>query len=103
MKSPLLACSVILAVCTTVCGQQQDQSVEKRLNDLEKRVTALEKASPLSSPLTAASPTPALATNRHLNLQRGTLVSFAERLYYKYELSLTLWSCLLAAHCCADC
>src|SRR5437870_13124720 len=62
MKSPLLASSVILAVCTTVCGQQQDQSVEKRLSDLEKRVTALEKASPLSSPLTAASPMPALST-----------------------------------------
>src|SRR5438093_10948273 len=65
MKSPLLASSVILAVCTTAWGQQQDQSVEKRLSDLEKRVTALEKASP---PLNAASPTPALATKSPLEL-----------------------------------
>src|SRR5438034_8961273 len=68
MKSPLLASSVILAVCATVYGQQQDQSVEKRLSDLEKRVTALEKASPLSSPLNAASPTPALANKSPLEL-----------------------------------
>jgi len=91
MKSPLLASSVILAVCTTVCGQQQDQSVEKRLNDLEKRVTALEKASPLSSPLTAASPTPALATKSPLELAAwdARLVR-GEDSYYKYEISLTL-------------
>jgi len=91
MKSPLLASSVILAVCTTVCGQQQDQSVEKRLSDLEKRVTALEKTSPLSSPLTAASPTPALATKSGLELAAwdARLVR-GEDSYYKYEISLTL-------------
>jgi len=91
MKSPRLASSVILAVCTTVCGQQQDQSVEKRLSDLEKRVTALEKASPLSSPLTATSPTPALATKSPLELAAwdARLVR-GEDSYYKYEISLTL-------------
>ena len=91
MKSQLLASSVILAVCTTVCGQQQDQSVEKRLSDLEKRVTALEKTSPLSSPLTAASPTPALATKSPLELVAwdARLVR-GEDSYYKYEISLTL-------------
>jgi hypothetical protein len=92
MKSPLLASSVILAVCTTtVCGQQQDQSVEKRLSDLEKRVTALEKASPLSSPLNAASPTPALATKSPLELVAwdAHLVR-GEDSYDKYKISLTL-------------
>src|SRR5207249_4808267 len=91
MKSPLLASSVILAVCTTVCGQQEDQSVEKRLSDLEKRVTTLEKASPLSSPLNAASPTPALATKSPLELVAwdARLVR-GEDSYYKYEISLTL-------------
>jgi hypothetical protein len=92
MKSRLLASSVILAICTTVCGQQQDQSVEKRLSDLEKRVTALEKASPLSSPpLNAVSPTPALATKSPLELVAwdGHLVR-GEDSYYKYNISLTL-------------
>src|SRR5213592_4360171 len=91
MKSPLLASSVILAVCATVYGQQQDQSVEKRLSDLEKRVTALEKASPLSSPLNAASPTPALATKSPLELVAwdARLVR-GEDSYDKYEISLTL-------------
>ena len=91
MKSPLLASSVILAVCTIACGQQQDQSVEKRLSDLEKRVTALEKASPLSSPSNTASPTPALTTKSPLELAAwdARLVR-AEDSYYKYEISLTL-------------
>src|SRR5438094_9906604 len=91
MKSPLLASSVILAVCATVYGQQQDQSVEKRLSDLEKRVTALEKASPLSLPLNAASPTPALATKSPLELVAwdARLVR-GEDSYDKYEISLTL-------------
>ena len=91
MKSPLLASSAILAVCTTVCGQQQDESVEKRLSDLEKRVTTLERASPLSSPLNAASPTPSLATKSAVELVAwdARLVR-AEDSYYKYEVSLTL-------------
>ena len=92
MKSPLLASSIILAVCTTVCGQQQDQSVEKRLSDLEKRVTALEKVWPLSSPLNAASPRPNLATKKsplelvdwEAHLVRG------EDSYDNYKISLTL-------------
>src|SRR4029077_11320293 len=68
-----------------------DQSVEKRLSDLEKRVTALEKASPLSSPLDAVSPTPALATKSPLELAAwdARLVR-GEDSYYKYEISLTL-------------
>ena len=91
MKSPLLTSSVILAVCTTAWGQLQDQSVEKRLGDLEKRVTALEKASPLSTPLNAAPPTPALATKSPLELVawNAHLVR-GEDSYYKYEISLTL-------------
>jgi hypothetical protein len=91
MKSPLLASSAILALCTTVCGQQQDESVEKRLSDLEKRVTTLERASPLSSPLNAASPTPSLATKSAVELVAwdARLVR-AEDSYYKYEISLTL-------------
>jgi len=90
MKSPLLVFSVIL-VCTIACGQQQDQSVEKRLSDLEKRVTALEKASPLSSPPKAASPTPALTAKSPLELVAwdARLVR-GEDSYYKYEISLTL-------------
>jgi|SRR5438552_11296466 len=88
MKSPLLASSVILAVCTTAWGQQQDQSVEKRLSDLEKRVTALEKASP---PLNAASPTPALATKSPLELAAWDAhLVHGEDSYDKYEISLTL-------------
>src|SRR6478672_11076080 len=91
MKSPLLASSVILAVCTTVCGQEQDQSVEKRLSDLEKRITALENASPLSSPLNAASPTPALATKSRLELVAwDARLVHGEDSYDKYEISLTL-------------
>src|SRR6266550_405239 len=66
MKSPLLASSVILAVCATVYGQQQDQSVEKRLSDLEKRVTPLELVA------------------WDARLVRG------EDSYDKYEISLTL-------------
>lgn len=91
MKSSLLVSSVILAVCTTASGQQGDQSVEKRLSDLEKRVTALEKASPLSSPLSAVSPTPALATKSRLGLVAwdAHLVR-GEDSYYKYNISLTL-------------
>src|SRR5206468_12128053 len=91
MKSPLLASSVILAVCATVYGQQQDQSVEKRLSDLEKRVMALEKASPLTSPLNAASPTPAFATKSPLELVAwdARLVR-GEDCYDKYEISLTV-------------
>ena len=91
MKSPLLALSVILAVCTTVCGQQQDQSVEKRLNELEKRVTALEKAWPLSSPLNAASSTPASATKSPLELLAWDAhLVHGEDSYDRYEISLTI-------------
>ena len=91
MKSPLLASSVILAVCATAFGQQQDQSVEKRLGDLEKRVTALEKASPLSSPLKRASPTPASASKSPLELLAwdAHLVR-GEDSYDRYEISLTI-------------
>jgi len=91
MKSPLLVSSVILAVCTTASGQQQDQSVEKRLSDLEKRVTALEKASPLSLPLNAVSPTPALATKSPLELAAWDAhLIRGEDSYDKYNISLTL-------------
>src|SRR5438874_13631719 len=89
MKSPLLASSVILAVCTTALGQQQDQSVEKRLSDLEKRVTALEKASPPTSPLNAASPTPALATKCPIELVAwDARLDRGEDSSVKYEMSL---------------
>jgi hypothetical protein len=83
-----MAASVILAVCTTAWGQQQDQSVEKRLNDLEKRVTTLERASP---PLNAASPTPALTTKSPLELAAWDAhLVHGEDSYDKYEISLTL-------------
>ena len=76
----------------TAFGQQQDQSVEKRLSDLEKRVTALEKASPLSSPLSAAaSPTPASSTKSPLELVAWDARRVrGEDSYDKYEISLTL-------------
>src|SRR5207302_8688133 len=48
---------VFLALCASVCGQQR--SVEERLSDVEKRVSALEKASPLSLAKPPPSPTPA--------------------------------------------
>jgi hypothetical protein len=91
MKFSLLAFSVILAVCTAAHSQQQDQSVETRLSDLEKRVTALEKASPLSSPLNAASPTPASASKSPLELLAwdAHLVR-GEDSYDRYEISLTI-------------
>jgi hypothetical protein len=88
MKSSRMAASVILAVCTTAWGQQQDQSVEKRLNDLEKRVTTFERASP---PLNAASPTPALTTKSPLELAAWDAhLVHGEDSYDKYEISLTL-------------
>src|SRR5881396_2302385 len=91
MKSPLLASSVILAVCATVYGQQQDQSVERRLSDLEKRVTALEKASPLSSLLNAASPTPAVETKSPLELVSwDAKLSRGEYSDYNYKITITL-------------
>src|SRR5947207_15119760 len=91
MKSPLLASSVILAVCAKEYGEQQDQRSEKRLRELEKLVTALEKASPLTSTLSAASPKPALATKSPLELVAwdARLVR-GEDSYDKYEISLTL-------------
>src|SRR5262245_11621862 len=91
MKSPLIVSTVILAVCATAWGQQQDQSVEKRLTDLEKRVTALEKAAPLSSPLNAASTKPAGATKSPLELVAwdAHLVR-GEDSYDRYEISLTI-------------
>jgi hypothetical protein len=91
MKSSFLVSSVILAVCTTASGQQRDQSIEKQLSDLEKRVTALEKASPLSSPLNAVSPMPAVATKSPLELVawEAHLVR-GEDSYDKYDISLTL-------------
>ena len=91
MKSPLIVSTVILVICATAWGQQEDQSVEKRLSDLEKRVTALEKATPLSSPLNAASPLPAGATKSPLELVAwdAHLVR-GEDSYDKYEISLTL-------------
>ena len=91
MKSSFLVSSVILAVCTTASGQQRDQSIEKQLSDLEKRVTALEKASPLSSPLNAVSPTPALVTKSPLELVAwDTHLVRGEDSYDKYDISLTL-------------
>jgi len=91
MKSSLLAFSVILAVCSAAHGQQQDQSVEKRLSDLEKRVTALERASPLSSPLKTASPTPASATKSPLELLAWDAhLVHGEDSYDRYEISLTI-------------
>lgn len=46
MKRCVSIFCVCLALCASVCGQQR--SVEERLSDVEKRVSALEKASPFS-------------------------------------------------------
>ena len=54
MKTSLFVLSALVTACTSACGQ--DHSVEKRLSDLEKRMTALEKASPLSSLPSGADP-----------------------------------------------
>jgi hypothetical protein len=91
MKSSLFAFSVILGVCTAAHGQQQDQSVEKRLSDLERRVTELEKASPLSSPLKTAPLTLASATNSPLELLAWDVhLVHGEDSYDRYEISLTI-------------
>src|SRR4030095_2816116 len=91
MKPALLAYSAIIAVCTTAWGQQQDQTLEKRLSDLEKRVNALEKASPLSSLLNPASPTPAVETKSPLELVSwDAKLSRGEYSGYNYKITLTL-------------
>src|SRR5947209_18908521 len=67
---PMMRCVsifyVFLALCASVCGQQR--SVEERLSDVEKRVSALEKASPLSLAKPPPSPTPAAQTKSPLEL-----------------------------------
>jgi hypothetical protein len=65
MKKHLSMACAFFALYASACGQQQN--VEKRLSDLEKRVTALEKASPLSL-FTAPSPSPAVETKAPLEL-----------------------------------
>lgn len=91
MKPSLFPFSILIALCTTACGQPQDQNVEKRLSDLEKRVAALEQAPPLSSLLNAQSPPPAVTTKSPLQL-----VSWAAHLGpgqdndYHYTITLTL-------------
>jgi hypothetical protein len=88
MKSPLLLFSVI-ALSTSACGQQP--SVDKRLSDLEKRVNALEKASPLSSFLNAASPTPAVETKSPLELVSWEAhLNRGEYSDYNYKITLIL-------------
>jgi len=85
--TPLIAITVV-ALNISACGQQD---VEKRLSDLEKRVNALEKASPLTSLLNAASPPPAVETKSPLqllswdaHLNRGEYSNFT------YKVALTL-------------
>ena len=55
-----------LALCASVCGQQR--SVEERLSDVEKRVSALEMASTLSLSKPSPSPTPAAQMKSPLEL-----------------------------------
>ncbi len=59
MKRCVSIFCVCLALCASVCGQQR--SVEERLSDVEKRVSALEKKPP-------PSPTPAAQTKSPLEL-----------------------------------
>ena len=66
MKRCVSIFCVFLALCASVCGQQR--SVEERLSDVEKRVSALEKASPLSLAKPPPSPTPAAQTKSPLEL-----------------------------------
>jgi hypothetical protein len=66
MKRCVSIFCVCLALCASVCGQQR--SVEERLSDVEKRVSALEKASPLSLSKPPPSPTPAAQTKSPLEL-----------------------------------
>lgn len=89
MKALSVTLTILAALSTSACGQQEN--VEKRLSDLEKRVTALEKASPLSSLLGAAAPTPAVPTKSPLelvsweaHLDRGQYSD------YHYTITLTL-------------
>lgn len=81
-------CIVVIA---SVYGQQQQGTVEKRLDDLEKRISTLEKASPLSALINRPSPTPPLQTNSPLelvsweaHLQRGQYSD------YHYRITLTV-------------
>jgi hypothetical protein len=89
MKSPPLVSLILIALSISACGQQPN--VEKRLSDLEKRVTALEKASPLSSLLNAPSPTPAVETKAPLELVSwdAHLIK-GEYSNYNYKITLTL-------------
>lgn len=66
MKGCVSIFCVFLALCASVCGQQR--SVEERLSDVEKRVSALEKASPLSPAKPPPTPTPAAQTKSPLEL-----------------------------------
>src|SRR5256886_16618636 len=66
MKRCVSIFCVCLALCASVCGQQR--SVEERLSDVEKRVSALEKASRLSLFKPPPSPTPAAQTKSPLEL-----------------------------------
>jgi hypothetical protein len=86
MKALLFQLSLFIALFTSAFGQQQ--SIEKRVSDLEKRVTALEKVSPLSL-FTAPSPSPAVETKAPLEL-----VSWEAHLvkgeYSQYHYTITL-------------
>jgi hypothetical protein len=53
-----------------VCGQQR--SVEERVSDLEKRVSALEKPSPFPTFKPSASPTPAVETKSPLEPKQAS-------------------------------
>jgi len=88
MKILLFRLSLFTALCTSACGQQQN--VEKRVSDLEKRVTALEKASPLSL-FTAASPSPAVETKAPLEVVSWDAhLGRGEYSQYHYTITLTL-------------
>jgi len=88
MKILLFQLSLFTALCTSACRQQQN--VEKRLSDLEKRVTALEKASPLSL-FTASSPSPAVETKAPLELVSWDAhLGRGEYSQYHYTVTLTL-------------
>src|SRR5437879_2932415 len=88
MKATPLVAITVIALSSSACGQQD---VEKRLTDLEKRVNALEKASPLTSLLNAASPPPAVETKSPLQLiSWDAHLNRGEYSNCNYKITLTL-------------
>src|SRR2546430_5694154 len=70
MKTHVSILCACLVLCAPVYGQQR--SVEERLSDVEKRVSALEKPSPLPLSNLSPSPTPAVETKSPLEPKQAS-------------------------------